>query len=496
MKRPVFRRDDVPLLLLLGLGLATRLHQLARQGFWIDEGFSVALAGLSPAGIIAGTAADQHPPLYYLLLHGWLGLAGRSEFAVCFLSVAAGVLALAVLYAIGRRLSSARLGLWSVLLLVFSPIHIQYSQEARMYALLALLGLLSVYTLLRWLERPSLGMGALYVLCTAAALYTHNLALFLLPVEAVWVVVRAITRPDGGRRRLVLDGRRLGGWLLCLVAIVLLWLPWLPTLVMQTRTHRASWIVPPTLPMLRDTLLHISTGILTGRTLAILGWLWLAGTGLAVALTWKRSHARQPALLFSGLWFGLPAALIAGLGLAYPLYQDKQFVFLVPALLSCLAAGLLILRSPWRILAVVALLALQAAPLYDLYYRGSRPEWREAIRYLDANARPGDVIVLNPAAGELMLDLYAAHRWPVIGFPQDYDILVGGFVGDMVTSPALDTGLGPALASYQRVWLLEFTADVWDPGRLIVAWLETHAWPQPVPAFAYLELRLYDVGRE
>jgi hypothetical protein len=483
------------MVLILGLGLTVRVYQLARQGLWIDEGYSVTLAGLSPAGIIAGTAADQHPPLYYLLLHGWLSLVGRSEFAVRFLSVAAGLLSLSVLYALGRRLSSARLGLWSALLLALSPIYIQYSQEARMYALLALLGLLSVYTLRRWLEQPSIGRGTLYVLPTAAALYTHNLAVFLLPFEAMWAIAWAITRRDSSGYRPALDSQQLGGWFVCQAAIALLWLPWLPAVVMQAHSHRVPWIVPPTLPMLLDTLLHVSTGILTGRPPAILGWLWLAVTGLAVALAWKRSQKRPRALVFSGLWFGVPAALIVGLSFVYPLYQDKQFVFLVPALISCLAAGLLALRPQWRIVAVAGLLALQAYPLYDLYYRGSRPEWREAIGYMDDNARPGDVIVLNPAAGEIMLDLYAAHHWPVVGFPQEYDILVGGFVGEMVTPVTLEARLGPVLESYERAWLLEFTADVWDPGRLIVTWLETHAQPRPVPAFAHLELRLYEIGR-
>jgi len=486
------------MVLILGLGLAARVYQLARQGLWIDEGYSVTLAGLSPASIVAGTAADQHPPLYYLLLHGWLGLVGRSEFAVRFLSVAAGILTLAVLYAVGRRMSSARLGLWSALLLALSPIHIQYSQEARMYTLLALLGLLSVYTLRCWLEQPSIGRGTLYVLSTAAALYTHNLAVFLLPFEAMWAIAWATTRRDSSGYRPALDNQRLWGWLVCQAAIALLWLPWLPTVVMQAHSHRVPWIVPPTLPMLRDTLLRLTTGILIdqpGGPPAILGWLWLSMTGLAVALAWKRGQEQQRELVFSGLLFGVPAALIVGLSFAYPLYQDKQFVFLVPALMSCLAAGLLALRPLWRILAVAGLLALNAYPLYDLYYRGSRPEWREAIAYMDDNAQPGDLIVLNPAAGEIMLDLYSAHRWPVVGFPRAYDILVGGFVGETVTPTTLEARLGPVLESYDRVWLLEFTADVWDPGRLIVTWLETHTSPRPAPAFAQLELRLYEIGQ-
>ena len=508
------------LVLILGFGLLLRLNRLGAQGLWIDEGYSVALARLAVPQIVAGTAADQHPPLYYLLLHGWMGLAGRSEFSVRLLSVAFGVLTIALLYTVGRQMISHWVGLLAALLLAVSPMHIRYSQETRMYALLAGLCLLSVYALWRLLERPSLGRAAAYALVTAAALYTHNFAIFIVLFESMWVIGRTIAphlrrpgpagapagddraarentpgttsgeRPAGGARLLV-------GWLLCLAVVGLLWAAWLPTVWMQTRDHRVSWIGRPDLAAMRSTLLNLSTGAVTGRPGSppeILSWVWLAVALVALVVAWKRGREQRPALALLALWFVVPAAAIVALSFRYPLYQDKQFLVLVPALILLLAAGLMALRPGWRLLAVAGLLALHAYPLYDLYFRAPRQQWREAAAYLDATGRPGDVIVLNAAAGKIMLDYYSEQSWPALGIPQEYDILVGGFVGQTTTPDGVDARLRPLLDSYRRVWLLEFTPEFWDPGRLLVAWLDGQAGRQAVPAFADLELRLYELG--
>ncbi|OQY86238.1 MAG: hypothetical protein B6D41_13555, partial [Chloroflexi bacterium UTCFX4] len=74
----------------LAIAFFTRVNALAAQSLWNDEGTSVALAQTSVNAIINAAARDIHPPLYYLLLSGWIQVAGISEFAVRFLSVLAG----------------------------------------------------------------------------------------------------------------------------------------------------------------------------------------------------------------------------------------------------------------------------------------------------------------------------------------------------------------------------------------------------------------------
>src|SRR5215203_6405638 len=76
----------------LGLGVLLAISVLLRTrqldvGFWIDEGLSVGIADRPFADIPGVLRQDGSPPLYYLLLHLWMKVAGSSEESVHGLSV-------------------------------------------------------------------------------------------------------------------------------------------------------------------------------------------------------------------------------------------------------------------------------------------------------------------------------------------------------------------------------------------------------------------------
>ena len=85
------------------------------------------------------TAQDIHPPLYYALLHGWTAILGTGPAALRLLSVVVGVLTIPLLYLVARRMFTRRVALLATFLLTISPLHVYYSQEVRMYGLVALL---------------------------------------------------------------------------------------------------------------------------------------------------------------------------------------------------------------------------------------------------------------------------------------------------------------------------------------------------------------------
>ncbi len=138
-------------MLILALAAALRFYQLDGQSFWADEGNSVVLAARTPAQIIRAAAADIHPPAYYLLLAGWGKLAGLGEAGARSLSALLGVMLVAALYGVGRQLRGTSLGLVAAALAAVNPFLIYYSQEARMYELLALCATLASLALLLFL---------------------------------------------------------------------------------------------------------------------------------------------------------------------------------------------------------------------------------------------------------------------------------------------------------------------------------------------------------
>jgi uncharacterized membrane protein len=130
---------------ILALGAGLRFYRLSGQSLWNDEGTSVALAGRSLSQITVSAAADIHPPLYHYLLHYWLRLFGSGDAAARSLSALLGVGVVALTYLLGRRLFGALAGWEAALAMAISSYQVYYSQEARMYMLLTLLGAASIY---------------------------------------------------------------------------------------------------------------------------------------------------------------------------------------------------------------------------------------------------------------------------------------------------------------------------------------------------------------
>ena len=145
-----------PLLLAAILvAFAVRLYRLGAESLWYDETVSVYLSRLPLPAMLAHTAGDIHPPGYYALLHAWQAVTAPSlahglEFLYAFPSLVFGLLALPLLYALGRRLFGPRTGLAALWLAAFAPFLVWYSQEVRMYTLGAFLGLLCLWALLKF----------------------------------------------------------------------------------------------------------------------------------------------------------------------------------------------------------------------------------------------------------------------------------------------------------------------------------------------------------
>jgi len=133
-----------PQSLLLLLAFALRVFRLDFQELRGDEAFGYFFSLRSYDDIIATTLAlrEPHPVGSYFLQHIWLGWAGHSEFALRFVSVWFGVLAVALLYRLARRLElSPSTASVAALLLAASPYAVWHSQDARMYSILLALTL-------------------------------------------------------------------------------------------------------------------------------------------------------------------------------------------------------------------------------------------------------------------------------------------------------------------------------------------------------------------
>jgi len=172
--------------LLVLVAFALRLYRIDYQSIWRDEGVSLHLAASSIPAILADRASGVHPPLYFILLHFWTGLAGFSELSARFFSLIFGVLLVPSLYYVVRKVFDVKTALATTAIAAFSPLYVVYSQEVRTYALLPLGYLFIIYRLyqlaqgteLTW--RHWLGLAAVEVLC----LHLHYFSIFAVAIAA------------------------------------------------------------------------------------------------------------------------------------------------------------------------------------------------------------------------------------------------------------------------------------------------------------------------
>ena len=263
--RPVTTKQKlipfIPLLFILLLAGMLRFYQLSGQSLWSDEGNSVALARRGFVEIARRTAFDIHPPFYYWLLRVWISVFGDSEIGLRSLSVILGVGLVCLIGLLGNYLFELRLGTISALIAALSPFQIYYSQEARMYMLLALLGGLTVFLSLLLLDeaqqRRKVALGLGYLLVASAGLYTHYaypLILLLVNLLALaWFIGKSVR---GGAK----SGSSLLLWLGLQAISVCLYLPWLPIVWRQITTWPSDQQAAP----LGEMIATVSATLLAG----------------------------------------------------------------------------------------------------------------------------------------------------------------------------------------------------------------------------------------
>jgi uncharacterized membrane protein len=198
---------------LLGLAIGFRFNYLGSKVYWHDEVFtSLRVAGylgqqvsdqvftgeifsaaellqfqqLPPDASLAKTWASlvnhpEHPPTYYLLAYGWGWLFGASVAGYRGIAALFGILALPLVFILGRRLFPGRLAVaWlGLMLFAVSPVQLIYSQEAREYSFWVAGMLVATLALVRAVRHPSRSTWLGYSVGLALSLYGSLLTVLL-----------------------------------------------------------------------------------------------------------------------------------------------------------------------------------------------------------------------------------------------------------------------------------------------------------------------------
>ena len=241
----VFSNKSFLLLLVIAVfGATLRIYALGERSLWLDEAISAQFASHSISEIVTNTR-DPHPPLYYVLLHGWVSFFGTSEQSLRSLSVVFGIVAIVLIGLLGFLLYDRRTGLLAALFMAVMVFPLHYAREARGYSVFLVMTLGSFYLCLRSLRGGGKGNWLGYLLFTVGLSYTHNYWVFLVLAQNFYVLSFYRTEKPVLVR-----------WMGIQIAVLLCFLPWLIPLLKQTGSvmQEGFWIRQPGMSNLMNTL--------------------------------------------------------------------------------------------------------------------------------------------------------------------------------------------------------------------------------------------------
>jgi mannosyltransferase len=475
-RAPVAVPAGIGALVLLSLVLRTRELGV---GFWIDEGLSVGIADRPFGDIPDALRLDGSPPLYYLLLHGWMRLTGTSEEAVRALSLLCALLAVPVAWWAARMLFGARAGWMAAVLAATNPFLTTYAQEARMYALMALLALVACAAFGRAFaveeEQHRRRWAIAFAVTLATMLYTHNWALFFgTACGAAWLGLVVAARGRGPRRELLIAGAVAFG------GAALLYLPWVPTTLYQAAHTGAPWAEPPTFLSLLGV-----PGRLLGQ-FAQVALLLAAGTGLMTLLS-RRGGRLSPAGRMAACMLAiavLTVVLAWVMSQASPAWAQRYLAVGLAPLLLAVAAGL---AHAGRLgvagLVVAALLAAGTTAPDD------KSNVRDVAEAIGPSLRRGDLVVSTQPEQVSVLAYYLPEglRYATLtGEVTDTGVTDWRDGPERLRATSPDRDLEPLLDSLrpgQRVALIRpiiFDIRRWQAPWTELVRLRSEAWHQYV----------------
>ncbi len=446
--------------LILALSLILRLVNLG-QSLWLDEAISVNIARSLPfkSIILYFSPSDFHPPLFYLVLKSWVWLFGASEISARLPSVIFGLATVYVIYLLGKKLYEEKIALIAATLLATAPLHIYYSQEARMYMLAAFLVSLSAYFFMSVLEKDKIVNWVGFILSTALMLYSDYIPYLMLPLYFVYLFLirRKVTRST------------LIGFIPAFLLIFILIAPWLLVLPSQLKLGLSvsaaspAWAKVVGSSHIKDlgiAFVKFTIGRISNDNNLIYAILF-APVGLFVTVLFLFSLFRMSLKrFFLWMWLFFPVLSAFLISQFIPVFTYFRFIFvLVPFyLIWASAINTVNIQKLVRLLLFGAL-AVNLVPtaIYYVNPKFQRENWRDATDYVRQKSTQNSVILFESANTFAPFDYYSK------GYLKAY-----GALNSFAANPdEVNSNVKRLTQGVNKVFLFQYLSGITDPQGLV-----------------------------
>jgi 4-amino-4-deoxy-L-arabinose transferase-like glycosyltransferase len=456
---------------------------------WLDESHSVFVSRLPLTQLWAAVAGDVHPPLYFIVLRGWISAIGDSPFALRILSLVCMGIAAAAVWRTARREDGEGAGLLALALIALSPAILVFAVEIRMYALVMLTFSVALLMIRRVRATPNIRDAVLAGVAGALSIYTHYTALFAVAgLFGAWLVLDL--RAARARTPAIIA---------CTVCALLV-APWIPTLMAQ-RARKAEQTRLVRIARTDSTALAFGAGAPQARQTTASHARVAAEDVASVLGVYPARSASQLGLL------ALPFAVMGLLVLRRTLLGDRWMLMLIASaaatiagvwLLGITGRRYILLLGPlcalaiahaiagldgsrWRVLArgtAGSVLCLLAAGTVRMLLMPKPTPVTDLIGVLKTNASPADRLLFNAPYGQVLFDYYARRAGLNLagtGFPESTTAWWSrqpfrGWGSAVPMAADIDREVTAQRAATQgggELWLVLFETNYYDPYGLL-----------------------------
>jgi len=234
---PGISKFIIPISLFL-FNLILKIIFLDHRDIAMDEPFTIFYAQADFHTLFEMLKTENNPPLFFILLHFWIKVFGISAFSVRFLPMIFSTLTALVIFFLGKRFVSQRVGLVAALIFTFSNYHLLFAHEARVYSLFGLLAVSSMYLYLQVSHRYDLLSAIFLIIINILLIYSHFFGFYIILIQLTSCLLIKNLR-----------SRILKLYLVNLVIVMISYIPYLSIFISRfllTSTH-GTWVPQPVL---------------------------------------------------------------------------------------------------------------------------------------------------------------------------------------------------------------------------------------------------------
>jgi len=477
------------------LGILLRFYKIGEQPLWLDEAYSYWFSTRSIKELwITVPRYETNPPLYYTILKVW-GLFGSSESWLRSLSAIMSIGCIPLVFMLGRLLGKPIGGEWigaaAASMFAVSPVHIQYAQEARAYAMLTFFATMTLCAILWVMRHPGDACVPLFakgsnlknrekyiigwapLLCWITIIFGTIFTLYMHNTSVLYVLTLTLVIIAWFVKDLKFNYYFLANSLIACLMVFLFWGPYLIFIFHQTRLIiKAFPISPPNILSTMNSIFFLLIGKGLGYNGAVklimkIG-IFLVVTILAGVGLWNiRRHCGVyvSILILCSIIGPILLELIFSVTIT-PIFVDRTLIYISVPFYVSIGAGLMTLRDlKKRILLFIIIIF---AFLYGTtnYYRDNQKEpWNEIVHLVTNQSKLEDIVLLVPNNLEPPFSYYAKNynkKPEIVPFPYSFPGSEGVITFNDIPK------INRLTANKISVWVITRREDPFDPNRIVI----------------------------